>query len=164
LSEDPIITETRRIEEDCLYTSQTNFVAATFYDGLHLWLGIPAALASAAATATIITDHSKALAGVLALVATLLVAIQTFVNPERRAGQFNALGAEYRDLQAAARVFRTVDYLAIGADERRARLHELMRRRTELGRRNRPSERAFKKAQKKIQSGDPIHTVDAETS
>jgi hypothetical protein len=41
-----------------------------------------------------------------------------------------------------------------GSTARRVKLDELIRRRAELNARNRPSDRAFKRAQKKIDSGD----------
>jgi hypothetical protein len=158
VNDDPLVAELRKIETDGLYTSQTNFVQATFFDGLNLWLGVPATVAAAAAAASIITDWSSAAAGIFALVAALLAAVQTFVAPERRATEHKQQGVAYRQLEADARVFRTVDYPSLEATARRMKLDELLRRRTELNARNRPSERAFKKAQKKIGSGDLTYT------
>jgi len=154
MSEDPLIAEVRKIETDSLYTSQTNFVQATFYDGLNFWLGIPATVAAAAAVTSIITDWSSVAAGVFALIAALLAAVQTFVAPERRATEHKQQGAAYRQLQADARIFRTIDNQRMDEKARRMRLDELLRRRAELNVRNRPNDRAFKKAQKKVHSGD----------
>lgn len=80
--------------------------------------------------------------------------MQTFVAPERRATEHKQQGVAYRQLEADARVFRTVDYESMDSRARRMRLDELLRRRAELNARNRPNERAFRKAQKKIESGD----------
>lgn len=160
MTADPIIGEVERIETDCLYTSQSNFVQATFFDGLNFWLGIPATLAAAAAAASIIVDWSIALAGVLALVAALLAAVQTFIAPERRATEHKQQGVAYRQLEADARVFRTIDYDTLDQRGRRMKLDELVRRRGELNARNRPSDRAFKKAQAKIASGDLSYDGD----
>jgi hypothetical protein len=154
MSEDPLIAEVRKIETDCLFTSQTNFVQATFYDGLNFWLGIPATVAAAAAATSIITDWSSVAAGIFALVAALLAAIQTFVAPERRATEHKQQGVAYRQLEADARVLRTIDYGRMEERARRMKLDELLRRRAELNARNRPNDRAFKKAQRKIASGD----------
>lgn len=154
MTNDPLLAEVRKIEADCLYTSQTNFVQATFFDGLNLRLGIPATVAGAAAAASIITDWSTAAAGVLALIAALLAAVQTFIAPERRATEHKQQGVAYRQLEADARVFRTVDHENLDVGARRMKLDELLRRRSDLNARNRPNERAFKKAQKKIDSGD----------
>jgi hypothetical protein len=154
MSEDPLTTEVRNIETDALYTSQTNFVQATFYDGLNFWLGVPATVAAAAAAASIITDWSTGAAGLLALTAAILTAVQTFVAPERRSTEHKQQGVAYRQLQADARIFRTLDFQDMDSETRRMRLDELVRRRAELNARNRPNNRAFKKAQKKIASGD----------
>jgi hypothetical protein len=44
--------------------------------------------------------------------------------------------------------------------QRGEKLQELARRQGELNRINRPSERAFKKAQKKMKAGDMLHPGD----
>ena len=90
----------------------------------------------------------------LALVAALLTAVQTFVTPERRATEHKQQGVAYRQLEADARVFRTIDYDGLDERARRMRLDDLLRRRAGLNARNRPNERAFRKAQKKVASGD----------
>jgi hypothetical protein len=161
MTEDPLIAEVRTVETDALYTSQTNFVQATFFDRLNFWLGIPATIAAAAAATSIMADWSNVAAGIFALLAALLAAVQTFVAPERRATEHKQQGVAYRQLQGDARVFRTVDYAQMDAAARRMRLDELVRRRTELNVRNRPNERAFKKAQKKIASGDLRYDVES---
>jgi hypothetical protein len=154
MKEDPFLAEILKIENDALYTSQTNFIQASFYDRVNFWLGIPATIAGALAVAAIITEWSTTAGGVLALVATILVAVQTFVTPERRAVEHNQQGVGYRQLQADARVFRTIDYDTMDQNARRMKLAELVQRRVELNARNRPNERAFKKAQAKVASGD----------
>jgi len=154
VSQDPLITEVTTIETDCLFTSQTNFVQATYYDSLNFALGIPATVAAAAAATSIIADWSTVAAGIFALVAALLAAVQTFIAPERRATEHKQQGVAYRQLEADARVFRTIDYERMEERARRMELDELLRRRAELNARNRPNERAFKKAQRKIASGD----------
>jgi hypothetical protein len=160
MSDEPLITEVQKVETDCLYTSQTNFVQATFYDSLNLLLGVPATLAAAGAAASIITDWSSIAAGVLALIAALLAAVQTFIAPERRATDHKQQGVAYRQLEADARVFRTIDYEGMDQRARRMKLDELLRRRAELNARNRPNNRAFKKAQRKIESGDLSYDVE----
>lgn len=114
----------------------------------------------AAAAAAIITDWSSVAAGVFALIAALLAAVQTFVAPERRATEHKQQGVGYRQLEGDARVFRTIDYDDLDPRARRMRLEDLLRRRTELNARNRPNDRAFKKAQKKIASGDLSYDVE----
>ncbi|MGZ4268974.1 MAG: SLATT domain-containing protein [Solirubrobacteraceae bacterium] len=150
----------KRIESDTLYTAQTNFVQATFFRRLHFWIGVPAVCFAAIASAAVITDWSSAVAGVCALVAAVLTAVQTFVNPERQAVEHNAQGAEYRDLQKDAHRFRTVGMLSMSMEMQRQKFDELCRRQTDLNRLNRPSERAFKKAQEKVKAGDPLHPGD----
>lgn len=157
---DPVIAETRTVETDALYTGQANYIRARWFGALHLALGIPAALAAALAAATIVAEKSQVLAGASAVVASLLAALQTFLNPDRRANEHTQQGNAYRALQTDARIFRTIDYEGLDDETRRARLKALVRRRNELNVRNRPDERAFKKAQRKIQSGDVDYDHD----
>jgi hypothetical protein len=91
---------------------------------------------------------------VLAVVGALPAAVQTLIAPERRATEHKQQGAAYRQLEADARVFRTLDYDRLDGSARRMKLDGLLRRRAELNARNRPNQRAFKKAQAKIDSGD----------
>lgn len=151
---DPIVAEVRTIETDALYTGQSNFIRARWFGALRLWLGIPAALAGALAAATLVAEKSPALAGALAVAASVLAALQTFLNPDGRANEHTQQGNAYRALQADARIFRTIDYARLDDASRRDRLKALVQRRNELNARNRPDERAFKKAQRKIESGD----------
>ncbi|HEX8123750.1 MAG TPA: SLATT domain-containing protein [Solirubrobacteraceae bacterium] len=152
----------RRAESDALYTAQTNYVQATFFRRLHYAVGLPAVLAAGAATASIITEASAEVAALFGLTASLLTAVQVFVNPEKQALEHNLQGAEYGAFQRRCNRFRTIDLPRLGLVEARDELERLAADHAALNRSNRPSERAFKKAQKKIRRGDPLHPGDEE--
>lgn len=158
--QEALLEEARRIESDALYTSQTNFVQAVFYRRLHYVLGTSAVIAAGLASASVLAEWSDVLTGLAAVLATILTAIQTFVNPERQWIEHNWQGTEYRDLQHQARRFRTIEATSMGDEECREKLQQLAKRQTDLNRQNRPSERAFKTAQKKLAAGDALHTGD----
>lgn len=151
---DPLIAEVQTIETDALYTGQSNFIRARWFGTLRLALGIPAALAGALAAATLVAEKSPAVAGAFAVAASVLAALHTFLNPDGRANEHTQQGNAYKALQTDARILRTIDYARLDDASRRERLKVLVRRRNELNARNRPDERSFKKAQKKIESGD----------
>jgi hypothetical protein len=155
-----IDAEAQRIESDALWTAQTNFIQATFYRRLHYWIGGSAVVLAGVASASVITDWSDAAAGICALIATVLTALLTFVNPERQWIEHNWQGAAYRDLQHDARRLRTVYGGTMSEGDRATRLQDLARRHGELNRTNKPSERAFKKAQRKVRSGDMLQAGD----
>ena len=152
--EDPVLYEARRVETDALYTGQANLVRATWFTTLHYLLGVPATASGVVAAAVIVAEKSPTVAGGAALLAAVLAALQTFLNTDQRVGEHTRQGNAYRSLETDARIFRTVDYESLTEAERRERLAALVKRKNDLNTRNRPGERAFKRAQRKIASGD----------
>src|SRR5579875_2856596 len=122
-----ITDELRRIEEAATYSSQTQFSSAKFWRGLNLALGVPAAALAAVAGTTVLADASNAKTGaIIALISAALTAVMTTLNAAQRAEQSRASANAYLTLQTDARVLRTIDLPALGADEARQRLEELV--------------------------------------
>jgi hypothetical protein len=160
---DPVIAEALRIEEDTNYSGRSNFSAARRSDRLHVWLGGPAAVLAAVAGTTALAEQTWVAAG-CAFGATLLGALHTFLRADKRAAQHQTIGAEYIDLRNEARIFRTIDFEDLSDEERRARIHELSARRSDL---NRATPRippgAFSDAQASIERGETDYAVDRES-
>lgn len=125
-----IAKELSRIEEDAIYSAQTQFSSAKFWRGLNLALGIPAAALAALAGTTVLAEAvSPAVTAATALTAAALVAVLTTLNAAQRAEQSRAVANSYLALQAEARVARTVDLPAADDADGRSRLDQLLVRR-----------------------------------
>lgn len=158
-----IAKELSRIEENAIYSAQTQFSSAKFWRGLNLALGIPAAaLAAVAGTTVLVETVSPAVTAAIALTAAAMTAVLTTLNAAQRAEQSRAVANSYLALQAEARVARTVD-LPVGDDiEARNRLDQLLvRRRMVNEAAPLPSLLAYLLGRRNITKGRPQHEVDA---
>ncbi len=79
-----------------------NYDAANLFSGITLWLGVPAALASAAVGTTVFgsLDESlevwaKILVGIASFATAVLTSLQTFLKSDDRAAKHRSAGAEY---------------------------------------------------------------------
>jgi hypothetical protein len=173
--------EAERIEEDAEYTHKSHYNAAETWRSRQYWLGIPAAILAALASALIFFDGSPlaqeweqyyswfnatAFAAGAALTATLLSTLLTFLNPAERSERHKAAGGYYLSLRNRARVYRTVDLAETANPERlRERLEALSETRNHLNETSpKPPGAAFRKAQKGIEDGESTHRVDKEVS
>ena len=108
---DNIITESKRLEHDALYSFKGHFNAAVFWDKVHLWLGCIIAVTSATAGSIIFSDAQQGwdiFAGLMALGSGILAAISTFLEPQAKANAFRKAGADYKHLRDQARVFHKI--------------------------------------------------------
>ena len=158
--EDVIAIEAKRIESDALYTSQANFYAATVFGRLRIFLGLPAVIFAALAGTAIIVSWSDVLAGVFAIVATVVSTADLFIGSERRAVEHHSQGVEYRIIQHDARRLRTLAPYSQSIQFRRAKLDELVRRQIDLNRLNRPNNWAFRRGRRTIDSGEALQPGD----
>jgi len=103
-----IIEETKRLEQDALHSFKGHFNAADLWGKIHLLLGSITAVASTIAGASI---FSKAggnwiyLTGTLGLLAGVLAAILTFVDPNKKANIHRNAGADYKHMRDKSRIF-----------------------------------------------------------
>jgi hypothetical protein len=157
----PILEEAKRIEEDALHSSQSHFEASRIWNFWNFGLGIPAAVAGAAAAASVIGEWPLA-AGLLAMVAAILSTVTTFVKPNARAAACLTAGNAYNALRNDARIFRTIQ-CASGdpVAELRDDLHALSDRRNALNSES-PSipRRAYERGRSRIEAGETTHRVD----
>lgn len=156
-----VTDELLRLEEDMLYTEKGHFAAANELSRIHVGLGITATVAAAASVATIVGDASAIISGVLGLIASLVSAVLTFVKPEEKASQHLTAARLLGDIRVRARQHRELD-LHDGAGNSSASWRtyptEIRVAKAEVDQSAPPvSDRRFRKAQAKIQSGDFIH-------
>jgi hypothetical protein len=82
-----------------MYSAQGQFERANFWRGLNLSLGVGAAvLAAAAGVIGLVSDKTRILPGVLALVAAGPVSVLTTVNADRRHSQAAAAANAYLEI------------------------------------------------------------------
>ncbi|MBX3333702.1 MAG: SLATT domain-containing protein [Nitrospira sp.] len=157
--------EAGRIEEDSLYSAKGHFEAARFWGNLHLWLGIPAAALAAIASGTAFKEE-VIIAGILALAASILSAISTFLNPSERSQIHHQAGAKHNSLRNRVRIFREID-LKSGVEQGAlvTSLKEMAEERDSLNMSNPQIPKfAFRRARRGIEAGEAIYQIDSTTT
>lgn len=155
--------EAARIEEDATYSSKSHFNAEQVWERRHYWLGIPATAFAAIAGAALFKNYAE-VGSVLALLASLLTGLMTFLKPNERAAMHRVAAGQFLALRNDARIFHEVELLqAERLGKLPERLKALSATRNELNQKS-PSipHRAFVAARKGIEEGEATHKVDKE--
>ena len=157
--------EAKRVEEDSLYSAKGQFVAASHWTRVHLWLGIPSAVLAAVAGVSALPqfDYNNIIAGVLAIIVATLTAITTFLNPNEKANSHLNAGNKYNSLGNEARIFFDIDCYQENSDaELTKQLKVLAKLRDELNQSSPQIPRwAYEKARKGIEEGEAEYKVDS---
>src|SRR6266511_2461054 len=134
-----LVTEAKRVEESAKWSGQGQFEQAKIWRGSNYALGVPAT----------------------ALAAAAFGAVMTSLNLARRIEQAQTAANAYLALQQDARVFYEIDVHAMGYEEARAALGELIARQQEVNKSAPiPSKRAYKRARRNIEGGGQTYEVD----
>lgn len=167
-TKDEIVKEASRIEESLLFSSKRHFVDADRWGSFHLWIGVPTVIMSAIVGAAALTsfDPSRVLAGLLAILVSILSGIATFLNPNERVNSHFQAGNKYDALLNAVRLFRTIDCWSAESDEvLSGRLKNFSEQKSRLNETSpKTSKAAYKKAKKGIESGESDYVVDKSQS
>lgn len=155
-----VLRELSRIEEDCEYSSKSQFNASDRWSRYHILIGLPAVILAAAAGAAFLKAHSD-VASVISLVVAVLTAAQTFLKPGERGQAHKSAGDQYLALKTQSRIYRTVGIFRDDEAAFAAKLNELDETRRALNTAAPiPAPRDFRKAQKGIDNGEATHRVD----
>ena len=156
-----IKNEAMRIEEDCTYSSKSQFEAELIWDRIHILLGIPIAILSAISGASALSDYKEIAASLAFLVATL-IAVSTFLGAQKRAENHRNYGNKYLSLRNRARLFWQIKIdQHIKEEEIFSSLEELNHERDELNKlAPQVLKIAFLRARKGIESGEAKYKVD----
>lgn len=160
--EKAIADESKRIEEDALYSSRGHFGAAKRWSQVHFWIGLPAAVGAAIAGAAAITDRA-AVSAILASFVAAMTATLTFLNPSDKANTHHAAGTRFNALRNASRRFRDVS-MKLGHEESALAemLMVLSKERDSLNESSPQIPRwAFLDARRSIEAGEAVHRVDS---
>ena len=161
-----VIKEAKRLEEAVLYSSKGHFVAASAWSYFHLAVGVLLVIGTAIAAALALSqfDQRHTVAAVLYIVAAVLSAVLTFLNPnDRSAGHFNA-GNHYDALMNRVRIFWNIECWQDDSDQvLTSRLNDLIREKDRL---NLASPQipywAYRFAKRGILAGEATYQVDKE--
>jgi len=97
-----IIKEAKRIEEDLLYSSKAHFVASSFWNLIHLAVGI---LIIVLSFMDWIVKNASTFSGIIFCGSTVI----TFINPKQKAELHLKSGNNYNSLMNKVRIFRAID-------------------------------------------------------
>ena len=155
-----------RVEESAKYSAQIQFEQTKQWKGVNLALGVPASLLAAVSGATALAATTgRVVAGVLALCSAAFGGVLTTVNAAHRMNQAAAAANAYLEIQTAARQAREIDLPLWEPDEARAALAELTARRDEQNKTAEvPNKRAYRRAQKNINSGGQTYAADTDAA
>lgn len=150
-----------------MFSAKGHFVAAEYWSTFHRNVGVPVAVLAALAAASSFSrfDTSGAVAGFIALVVAGLSALQTFMNPNEKAGGHLNAGNNYDALQNRARIFWSIDCWQAESDGiLTERVRDLSQEKDKLNR-SCPQipEWAYAKARKGIEAGETAYAVDGKT-
>lgn len=102
-----VISECHRIEEDALYSSKSHYNVSDRWDKLNLWFGVPLAILTALSGIAAIKSTANAVVAI-SITATILTALNTSLNPSKRAALHKSAANEYNKLKNEVRIFREI--------------------------------------------------------
>lgn len=159
-----IAAESKRIEEDALYSAKGHYEAARAWGGVHLSVGIPTAVLAAIASVSAFSDHAQ-LAGAVAMLVAALSAVSTFLNPSQRANAHHGAGNQFNSIRSRARILREIDIYRLSVAELTDSVKALAAERDKCNQDSPVIPRlAFHHARKGIEAGEAGYAVDAKRS
>ena len=156
-----LVAEALRTEEDCNYSSKGHYYDSKRWIKYHLLAGLPASILSAAAGVSAFNSETL-IAGISALLATVLTTTLTFLKPSERAENHRSAAGQYLALRNQTRMFREIDLEETGfTPSTKARLAEFAKKRDELNQ-TCPAitQKSYKLAKKDIDAGYSTHQTD----
>jgi hypothetical protein len=161
---DACIKELRRIEEDSLFSAKRHFEAARDWRKLNLVLGLPTVILSALAGVSAFSSFTRHTiwAGVFAVLAAILAATNTFLNPAERVSTHQNFGNDYNSLRNRSRVSRTTEALTLRDSDVQKHVATYSSERDSLNKKAPQVHRqAFERARRGIEEGEGDYEVDS---
>ncbi|KTC84549.1 MULTISPECIES: SLATT domain-containing protein [Legionella] len=155
--------EALRIEEDSEHSAKGHYNTADRWKRYHLAIGLPAAILAAIASGTAFNNMPET-AGVLAILATALTTVLTFLKPSEHAENHKAIAGQYLALRNQTRLFREIELIEVGYnDETKNRLIELAKHRDDLNLSSpSPNRKDYELARSDIEAGFSQYKADKE--
>jgi len=158
-------SELKNIEEDSLYSAKGHFEACATAQKVHTYLGLPVALIGGVAGVSAFSTFTKhdIVAGVLALVAAGLGAVNTFLNSAAKASAHHDFGNDYLSLRNRARLCRQVEAADLSDKSLAERVVKLSAERDQLNKKAPEIPRkAFERARRGIEEGEATYATEGE--
>jgi len=154
--------EAERVHEAATYSAETQFEFAKRWRRVDRWIGsLAAGLAAVAGVGGLSNVFSARWAGLIAVLAALTGAIAASIGAPQTKEKASVAANSYRALQQDARIFLKIDLAELSDAEAREGLQKLVERLQQLNRESViPSTKAWKRAQKQIESGSQTYEAD----
>ncbi len=155
-----LIKECMRIEEDSLYTAEAHYLLASTTKKIGFWVKIvPASVA--AASGILLLNGCPTWVAWLAIISGAAFALQSILDPDRKANDYSTAGKEYTALKHEARAF----YQTFSKEMSKSDFAVVVRMLREkynflVNHTPQTTEKAFEKGRKRIKGGR--HTPDFE--
>ncbi|CQH18194.1 MULTISPECIES: SLATT domain-containing protein [Enterobacterales] len=156
--------ECLRIEEDALYSSKSHYNASSPWEKCNLFIGIPIAILSAIAGLSALKDMTT-ITIVISFLLTCLTAINTALNPSKRAGHHKSAAGEYNNLKNDVRLFREIELIEINSPDKelKNKIKVFSDRRNQLNISSPTIPRwAYEKTQSDVNDGFTQYSIDKE--
>lgn len=163
---DDLIKEAKRIEEDSLFSSKSQFEAGKIWTSLHYWIGIPSSILAAIAGVSAFIDlfaNGIIIAVVISMLVATLAALHTFLNPNEKAVTYRYFGNKFNSLRNNSRIFYNIECKKVDepGENLVLRLKQLSDTRSDLNEKcPQVSFRAFARARKGIEEGEADYETD----
>lgn len=112
-----LTNESKRIEEDALFSGRGHYNAIAPWRTGHRILGVTSALGSALAGVVVLKQWAPGVAIVAAAASTIAAVILTTLKPNDEADRHQRAGDRYFAVKNRARIFRCVELIAAAAHE-----------------------------------------------
>ena len=154
--------EAERVHETATYSAETQFEFAKRWRRVDRWIGsLAAGLAAVAGVGGLSNVFSARWAGLIAVLAALTGAIAASIGAPQTKEKASVAANSYRALQQDARIFLKIDLAELSDADAREGLQKLVERLQQLNRESViPSTKAWKRAQKQIESGSQTYEAD----
>ncbi len=155
-----LIKECMRIEDDSLYTAEAHYILASREKKISLWVKIFPAVVAAASGILVLRKYPNWVAW-LAVVSGVVFALQSILDPDRKANDHSTAGKEYTALKHEARALYQTFSKEMDKSDFAAAVRVLREKYNSLVKHSpQTTEKAFEKGRKRINSGR--HTPDFE--
>jgi hypothetical protein len=154
--------EVENVHEAASYASETQFEYAKRWRRVDRLIGgVAAAFAAVAGVGGLSNVFSARWAGLIAVVAALTGAVAASIGAPKTKEKASIAANSYRALQQDARILLRIDLATLSPDDARQALQKLVERQQQLGRESEiPSNRAWEKAKRQIESGAQTYESD----
>ena len=127
------INEAKRIEEDTLFSSRKNAIAANHWHYMRYILGLPAVILSALISAAAVKQN-QTWGVAIPIILTILASLTTFLNPTQKEKEHHDYDVAYLDLRNDARAFYKLEVNDVSNSEQKLKemLEKLRQRRAAL--------------------------------